>query len=92
MWPTVGSPIVEIPAGGGRLLKALETLDRLASKWPEPRARPLTETLVDIVLPHVSAALSVSFTQLDLRGNHSSDTTFLTQVFLKSGKWISKFN
>lgn len=65
VWPTRGAAVMEIPAGGGRLLQALETLDRLASRWPEPLLRPTACSLVDMLVPHVCAALQDSFDALD---------------------------
>lgn len=65
-----GGQVLEIPAGGGKLLQALEALDRAANRWPEPLSRPLEEgvtspSLVDVLVPHVTAALEESFTVLD---------------------------
>lgn len=63
-WPTAGAAVIEIPAGGHRLLRALEALDRLASRFPGPR-RGGAEPLVDVLLPHVTAALTERFAALD---------------------------
>ncbi|CAE8706109.1 unnamed protein product [Polarella glacialis] len=72
IWPTAdyGSAVLEVPAGGGRLLQALEALDREARRRPEPRVRPpepgaSSLSLVDVLLSHVTSALSGSLASLD---------------------------
>lgn len=62
VWPTEGS-VLEVPPGGGRLIQVLEALDREASRY---RAKSASlEPLVDILVPHVTAALTESLKTLD---------------------------
>lgn len=75
VWPTEG--VLEVPPGGGRLIQVLEALDREASRY---RAKSASlEPLVDILVPHVTAALTESLKTLDrditshaLEGNPTS--------------------
>lgn len=79
VWPTEG--VLEVPPGGGRLIQVLEALDREASRYratASVRTASL-EPLVDILVPHVTAALTESLKTLDrditshaLEGNPTS--------------------
>ncbi|CAK9026447.1 unnamed protein product [Durusdinium trenchii] len=62
VWPTESS-VLEVPPGGGRLIQVLEALDREASRHRESKA--IFEPLVDILVPHVTAALTHSLNTLD---------------------------
>ncbi|CAK0799618.1 unnamed protein product [Prorocentrum cordatum] len=64
VWPSEGSEVMEIPAGGGKLLHALESLDRAARKFPLPRRRAAGGALADLLVPHVAAALKVRFSAI----------------------------
>ncbi|CAJ1382335.1 unnamed protein product [Effrenium voratum] len=63
VWPTE-PPVLEVPPGGGRLIQVLEALDREASRARD-KARPTDVPLVDILVPHVTAALSHGLETLD---------------------------
>merc|ERR1712060_562131 len=67
VWPSKEMTWTEVPAGGGRLLQALETIDRLASRWsePQPHSRPNSGPIIDVLLPHVNAALLNRFTVIE---------------------------
>ena len=65
VWPTE-SGILEVPPGGGRLIQVLEALDREASRYRESKTTvAVPEPLVDILVPHVTAALTHSLQTLD---------------------------
>eukprot|EP00929_Paragymnodinium_shiwhaense_P046365 TRINITY_DN2359_c1_g1_i2.p1 TRINITY_DN2359_c1_g1~~TRINITY_DN2359_c1_g1_i2.p1 ORF type:complete len:2245 (-),score=566.54 TRINITY_DN2359_c1_g1_i2:77-6811(-) len=66
VWPT--GTVKELPAGGGRLLQALEELDRLAGGHPAPSAamkHHSASPLVDLIVPHITVALEKGFVDLD---------------------------